>query len=168
MNRNPLAEYRRAQREVRRAFDPFTRRFCSACVTPCCVRPARVQPADILLAASAGWRPPDGIDAAVARAAEGWMEALLPAGEGSAPEPCEYLGPGGCTFPDDLRPFGCTAYLCPIMHAELDRPALDRLRRLVRRLEAAHGDLMARLERPTGNGAEEQERPSGGARPWRR
>ena len=104
------------------------------------------------------------MDAAVARAAGDWVAALQPADGAQPPEPCEHLGANGCTFPDDLRPFGCTAYLCPIMHRELERPALDRLRRLIRRLEAAHRDLMRQWAPPPERGDHHSGEPPGGAR----
>src|SRR5690349_7064832 len=53
---NPLEAYRRTQRELRRHFDAFTRKHCATCPTPCCRRPARILPTDILLAESIGWR----------------------------------------------------------------------------------------------------------------
>ena len=59
--------------------------------------------------------------------------------------PCEFLGERGCTFPNDLRPFGCTTYICKYMYASLDRPTLTRIKRLVRELEEKHAVLMRAL-----------------------
>ena len=59
--------------------------------------------------------------------------------------PCEYLGATGCTFPTDLRPFGCTTYICKYMYARMDRPSLTRLKRLVRELEDKHTILMRNI-----------------------
>jgi hypothetical protein len=56
--------------------------------------------------------------------------------------PCEYLGDSGCTFPADLRPFGCTAYIRRDMHERLDRPELNKIKRLVRELEDNHRALL--------------------------
>jgi len=56
--------------------------------------------------------------------------------------PCEYLGEQGCTFPTDLRPFGCTAYVCKYMYERLDRQSLARIKRLVRELEEKHTILL--------------------------
>jgi Fe-S-cluster containining protein len=131
---NPLANYRRTQRELRQQFDAFTRANCPTCPTPCCRRPARILPTDILLAESAGWKRPvqtEGEEVAEeVREAVAYSEPIAP--------PCEFLGERGCTFPADLRPFGCTAYLCRYMHEKLDRPTLTRVRRLVRELEENH------------------------------
>jgi hypothetical protein len=128
----PMAAYRRIQRELRREFDAFTRANCAACPTPCCRRPARILPTDIALAQSAGWR-----------------RHLTPIELREPPEaegqPCLFLGEQGCTFPNDLRPFGCTAYLCRFMYEKLDRNALKRLKRLTRELESVHTTLLRTL-----------------------
>ncbi len=146
---NPLEEYRRAQRAVRKEFDSFTRAHCPTCPSPCCVRPARIAPTDILLAEAAGWRARLQTPQAdlAAQTAASQLDALT--GEVHADEglPCEHLGPGGCTFPPDLRPFGCTAYICPIMYERLDRKALGRIKRLVRELERRHETLLSALHR---------------------
>ena len=59
--------------------------------------------------------------------------------------PCDFLGANGCTFPTDLRPFGCTQFICRYMHERLDRPTLTKIKRLVRELEANHEVLLRRL-----------------------
>ena len=59
--------------------------------------------------------------------------------------PCEFLGTQGCTFPDDLRPFGCTTYICTYMIASMDRTSLTRVKRLVRELEDRHMELLSTL-----------------------
>ena len=61
--------------------------------------------------------------------------------------PCEYLGASGCTFPIDLRPFGCTTYICKYMYARLDRPALTRIKRLVRELDDKHTILLRKISK---------------------
>jgi len=157
MSQNPLEEYRRIQRMLRKEFDAFTSVHCATCPHPCCVRPARVAPADILLAEGVGWRarvsPPAGKDA-VEQAAGQAALALGGAFEDRPNPPCEHLGPQGCTFPKDLRPFGCTTYICPIMHQRLDRKALGRMKRLVRELQESHAVLMAYLHRRHGPAVE--------------
>lgn len=159
MSHNPLEEYRRAQRALRKDFDAFTSVHCPTCPQPCCVRPARIAPTDILLAEGVGWKarvapPPDEGRDAVQQAAGDAALALGGAFEDRPNPPCEHLGPGGCTFPRDLRPFGCAAYICPIMRQRLDKKTLGRMKRLVKDLEARHADLMAHLHRRrvTGDG----------------
>jgi hypothetical protein len=150
---NPLSSYRRTQRELRRHFDQFTQANCAACPTPCCRQPARIVPTDILLAESAGWK--DRVRAPGGQTAGGDMVAEIagrvttslhdpPETAEAEPEspPCEYLGDAGCTFPTDLRPFGCTTYICRYMHERLDRHELNKIKRLVRQLEENHKVLM--------------------------
>src|SRR5579884_1269620 len=151
---NPLAEYRRIQREMRALFDPFTAKGCPGCRTPCYVKPTRVTPVDVALAVGAGHEfahlagsdpfAPAIQDAGVRLA--GGAVALPMAEEMPAAQMCEFLHQGRCSFPDDLRPFGCTTYLCPPMYAGLPDETLRRLRRLSRQLEEAHTALLRALK----------------------
>ncbi len=150
---NPLAEYRRLQREIRTVFDPFTAKHCPTCLTPCCIKPTRVTPVDVALAVGLGHDFPhlNGADAyapavsyAGNRLAAPIALPMLP-GEEPALQPCDYLDRGRCTFPDDLRPYGCTAFLCGPMYAHLPDDTLRRLRRLIRQLEDAHTSLLRAL-----------------------
>ncbi len=146
---NPLESYRRTQREIRKHFDAFTHDNCAACPTPCCRRPARILPTDIILAESTGWKAnlpiQDGKDMTEVIAGRA-MEALSDppeSGEGETDGlPCEFLGDRGCSFPNDLRPFGCTAFICKYMFAKMDRPTLTKVKRLVRELEDRHHALL--------------------------
>jgi hypothetical protein len=148
-----LEEYRRAQRGLRKDFDAFTSVHCKTCPTPCCVRPSRIAPTDILLAQAHGWNAERAAAGtairldAVERAAGQAALALGGTFEGVANPPCEYLGERGCSFPKDLRPFGCTTYICPIMYERLDRKTLTRMKRGVRALKEAHEALMAEIHR---------------------
>lgn len=140
---NPLESYRRTQRELRQSFEAFTKENCPTCPTPCCRRPARILPTDIQLAESVGWR---GRVAALETATPPAVtqEASDVEAETESP-PCEYLGERGCTFPDDLRPYGCTAYICQYMYARLDRKTLARIKRLNRDLADKHTILLRTL-----------------------
>ncbi|MBV9850491.1 MAG: hypothetical protein JO250_12525 [Armatimonadetes bacterium] len=147
---NPLGEYRRLQREIRALFDPFTARHCPGCATPCCVKPTRVTPVDVALALGAGHTfphlaDPDPYAPALNHAAHRLTLPVM----NSDPEPvewCEYLHNGRCTFPDDLRPYGCTTYVCGPMYEHLPDDTLHRLRRLIRQLEEAHIALLRSLK----------------------
>lgn len=151
---NPLAEYRRIQREMRELFDPFTARHCPGCAAPCCVKPTRVTPVDVALAIHTGHSFPhlNGADPyapALSDAAHRLSSSAvaLPmvneeASEESPVEFCEFLVNGRCSFPDDLRPFGCATYLCQPMYTHLPDETLRRLRRLSRQLEDAHTALI--------------------------
>ncbi len=150
---NPLREYRRLQREIRALYDPFTARHCAGCAAPCCVKPTRVTPVDVALALSAGHTFPHlGAEDPYAPALEYAGHRLTPgvvalpmAGAAGPIEFCEYLSAGRCTFPDDLRPFGCTLYVCGPMDAHLPAETLQRLRPLLRQLEDAHDALLRAL-----------------------
>ena len=152
---NPLSEYRRIQREIRVLFDPFTAKHCPTCATPCCVKPTRVTPVDVALALGTGHTfphlaEPDPYAPALAHAAHRLRAAPIPLPmaptDAPALEACEYLHRGRCTFPDDLRPFGCTTYLCGPMYRHLPDDTLRRLRRLVRQLDDAHVALRHALK----------------------
>ena len=150
---SPLREYRRLQREIRGLFDPFTARHCPGCAAPCCVKPTRVTPVDVALALGVGHSFPHletkdpyapALDYAGHRLTPGAL-SLPMAGDDAPLEYCDYLHRGRCTFPDDLRPFGCTTYLCGPMYENLPDETLRRLRRLLRQLEDAHTDLLRAL-----------------------
>lgn len=147
---NPLAEYRRLQGEIRALFDPFTARHCPTCASPCCVRPTRVTPVDVALALGTGHTfphlgQPDPYAPALAHAGHRLALPMVSAAPGET-EWCEYLHQGRCTFPDDLRPYGCTTYLCGPMYKNLPDETLRRLRRLIRQLEDVHIRLLQALK----------------------
>lgn len=147
---NPLESYRRTQREVRHLFDAFTRENCAVCPTPCCRRPARIQPTDILLAEATGWRAklPQGEDPVAEMAGRMVTTLQTPPEEDEVTLPCEFLGEGGCTFPNDLRPLGCTTFICRYMYEKLDRKTLDRIKRLNRELESKYSLILRQVTPP--------------------
>lgn len=131
-------------------FDPFTARHCPTCVTPCCIQPTRVTPVDVSLALGTGHTFPhlgeaDPYAPALQHAAYRLALPMADTQEETA-RPCEYLHQGRCTFPNDLRPFGCTTYLCGPMYRHLSDETLRRLRRLLRQLEDAHVALLHALK----------------------
>lgn len=151
---SPLREYRRLQREIRALFDPFTARHCAGCAAPCCVKPTRVTPVDVALALSLGHSFPHLADAdpyapaleySHARLASRAIPLPMASDSDAPPNPCDYLHRGRCTFPNDLRPFGCTTYLCNPMYENLPDDTLRRLRRLLRQLTDSHTDLLRAL-----------------------
>lgn len=152
---NPLAEYRRLQREIRAIFDPFTEKHCPTCATPCCIKPTRVTPVDVALAVGLGHSFPHlgdidpyapAMHDAGHRLSPSAVNLTMVPVDGEAVVPCDYLHNYRCTFPSDLRPFGCTAYLCPPMYRHLPDETIRRLRRLVRQLEDAHVDVLRALK----------------------
>ena len=149
---NPLEAYRRTQRELREQFEAFTHKHCPTCTTPCCRQPARIAPTDIRLAERTGWRteiPLSAIDPEIRIATEEGARSRRGRGEeideAELRPPCQFLSERGCTFPADLRPFGCTAFICRPMYAHLDRATLTRIKRLVRELEERHALVLRTL-----------------------
>jgi len=151
---NPLEAYRRTQRELREQFEAFTRKHCPTCQTPCCRQPARIASTDIRLAERTGWRTQIPLTAVETEAgnnvpAEGARRERRRRGDYGDDKPvappCQFLAEQGCTFPTDLRPFGCTAYICRPMYAHLDRATLTRIKRLVKELEERHALLLRTL-----------------------
>lgn len=152
---NPLAEYRRVQREIRDIFDPFTAKHCPTCTTPCCIKPTKVTPFDVALAIGTGHTFPhlgdvDPYEAAFNDAGHRLSSATIELPvikDNDELIPCEYLDKGRCTFPDNLRPYGCTTYLCKIMYANMPEETIRRLRRLIRQLETAHISVLNVLQK---------------------
>ncbi len=150
---NPLQTYRRLQREIRDLFDPFTAQHCPACTTPCCVKPTRVTPLDVALALGAGHEfphlaDPDPYNPALTYSTHRFSSAQSLPMVGDTPpvtEYCEYLYQSRCTFPNDLRPFGCTQYLCAPMMQHLPPETLAHLEVLLERLDVAHTALLRKL-----------------------
>jgi len=141
---NPLEEYRAAQRRARTLFEPFTRTSCATCDTPCCRKPARVRPVDIVLVEELGYSLPTpvaGVRAVTAALVETAASGELPDGDA----PCDFLQERGCAFPSDLRPFGCVALICAPMRRTLPPEELARVEDAVEDLERAHVALMAAL-----------------------
>ena len=157
--RNPLADYRRIQGEMRRLFDPFTEPHCPTCATPCCVKPTRVTPFDVALAIGAGHRfhhlaSTEAFAPALADAAVRLSASSVPlpmAADGDSAPMCEYLVGGRCSFPDDLRPYGCATFLCKPMYAHMPEETLRKLKRLSRQLADAHAALLRAISRGAGS-----------------
>ena len=136
---NPLQRYRRAQRRARTLFEPFTSVHCEGCPTPCCRKPARIRPVDIVLVEELGFQLPQrDVVAPILRAAAD-LETE------DAGTPCDFLGERGCLFPSDLRPFGCTAFICDPMRRLLPAEELARVEAAVAELTEAHSALMDAL-----------------------
>lgn len=147
---NPLEAYRRTQRELRAQFEAFTHKHCPTCATPCCRQPARIAASDIRLAQATGWRTQialpltETIDLAE-ESRQGPRKRDDKSREAPVAPPCQFLAERGCTFPTDLRPFGCTAFICRPMYTHLDRATLTRIKRLVRELEERNALLLRTL-----------------------
>jgi hypothetical protein len=141
-----LTRYRGAQNVLREWFDPFTASHCPGCPTPCCRKPTQVAPFDVVLVEELGYVLPQG--------ERGVGEWLVAAREGVAQqtatttccaEPCDYLTPTGCSFPPDLRPFGCAVDICIQMRLHADDAWLAEAERRADRLRRAHRALLTAL-----------------------
>ena len=138
---NPLKEYRRSHRAIRALFDEFTRTHCEQCPDPCCRKPARVDDLDVLLAESLGCTLPPGdpagdrAEAAVSLISKGDIRHL--------DEPCDFLKHNGCAFPADLRPLGCTTFVCRYMERDMSVRELKEIKRLAKLLEEQRAALLS-------------------------
>jgi hypothetical protein len=141
---DPLSRYRRVQGRLRRRFAPFTREVCPTCPTPCCRRPAAVTAFDVVLAEELGHALPAGTAAAGEAVAIhlGMIPVPTLSSEGA---PCDFLGRSGCTFPRDLMPCGCVAFICPYMETWYPPEQLAELRDGVAELQRAYLALRAAL-----------------------
>ena len=134
---NPLKDYRDTHRQIRALFADFTSSHCPDCANPCCRRPARIDDYDVLLAEALGCLPDQAVH---------WMgsaetlELVLRGDVGD--EPCEFLGEDGCSFPSDLRPLGCTTYVCKFMERDLSNRELREIKSLARKLERLRDALL--------------------------
>jgi hypothetical protein len=155
---NPLHVYRRTMREIRAVYDPFTAKHCASCETPCCMRPSRLTPLDVSLATAVGHSFPhlgkaDPFTIALDHAEGRLSPTAIPltmldadASNESGETPCEFLHKFRCTFPDDLRPFGCTTYICKPMYAHMADADLRKLKRLIAQLSDAHAGLLRAMK----------------------
>lgn len=139
-----IRRYRDTQRRLRAQFQPFTEEFCPVCPHPCCRKPARIRELDVMLAQAHGFTPPAGADP-VADTLYTAVQYLA----GEEPDffaqeiPCDFLGDHGCTFPTDLRPHGCTRFICDIMEREMPPATLREIRRLIRKLDTQYAQIRA-------------------------
>ena len=137
---NLLVKYRATQRRIRRIFEPYTAELCPACPEPCCRKPTKVREFDILLANAVGCSLTSTNDS-VAEYVQAGLDSLT----GSQGEvelvPCDYVGPEGCVFPDDLRPFECTRFICSFLKKAITPSDMRELRVLLHRLGVLHREL---------------------------
>ena len=100
-----------------------------------------------MLAEGIGWKAPASLGGgdAVAAAAEQAARAMVGEFEEVENPACQFLGSSGCLFPNDLRPFGCTTFICKPMFDKMDRKLLARMKREIRELERTHAILMTAL-----------------------
>lgn len=139
---NLVEKYRATQRRIRRLFASYTADLCPECLEPCCRKPTKVREFDVLLANASGCSLPSTNDS-VAEYVQAGLDSLTGReGEASAePLPCDYLGPEGCVFPDDLRPFECTRWVCSFLKKAMSPSDMRQLRALLHHLGVLHREL---------------------------
>ena len=150
---NLIEKYRAAQRRLRRYFDPYTAELCPECPEPCCRKPTKVAEFDLLLAEACGCSLPSA-NPAISEMVRAGMDAIAGrARRDDEPEPCDYMGAGGCAFPKDLRPFECARYICPFLKQRISPGEMREIRALLHKLGVLHRELLETLvpkRRPQG------------------
>ena len=141
---NLLRQYRRTQRQLRDLYDPFTAEHCPTCETPCCRKPVRVDAIDIALAEAHGCALPPHADPEEERnaAARDVLEGVVPIYFQES-VPCDFLGETGCAYPRDLRPYGCTRYVCDPMKRLMAPSKLREIKQLLKKLDYLHDQIVA-------------------------
>jgi hypothetical protein len=103
-----------------------------------------VTPFDVVLAEELGYPLPASTEAA-GESLDARLGLIPIPTLDAAGEPCAFLAPHGCSFPDDLMPCGCVTFICPYMEEWFSPGRLAALRADVARLEEAHATLRAVL-----------------------
>ena len=139
---NLIEKYKATHRRLRRHLQPYTTRLCPVCPEPCCRKPTKVSEFDVMLANACGCSLPSANDAAAELVDAGIRILTGDVEEKYELEPCDYLGPKGCIFPDDLRPFECARYICPYLKQEITPGGMREIRALLHRLGVLHRELL--------------------------
>ena len=138
---NLIDKYRATHRRIRRLLDPYTARLCPECAEPCCRKPTKVRELDVLLANACGCSLPSA-NGSVSEMVQAGLDVMMGCREEAAElEPCDYLGENGCIFPDDLRPFECTRWICSFLKREITPAHMRELRDLLHKLGVLHRAL---------------------------
>ncbi len=139
-----LRQYRDTHRQLRDLYDPFTAEHCPTCETPCCRKPVRVDAVDIALAEAHGRALPPHGDPEEERnqTAKDVIGGAVPIYFQES-IPCDFLTEAGCAFPRDLRPYGCTRFLCDPMNRLMEPDVLRQVKRLLRKLDLLHNEIVA-------------------------
>ena len=143
---NLIEKYKSTHRRIRKILNPYTNRLCPVCPSPCCRKPTKVSEFDVLLANACGCSLPSENDAASELMDAGIRMLTGNAEEKSELVLCDYLGQKGCIFPDDLRPFECTRYICPSLREEISSNDMREMRALLHKLDVIHRDLLTTIK----------------------
>lgn len=140
---NLIDKYRLANKKLRKALSRHTAELCPICPKCCCRKPTLVSEFDVLIANACGCNLPSTNSAASELVSTG-MEILRGEyEEQDGGEPCDYLKlPGGCVFPEDLRPYECARYICPHLKEAMSPGEMRELRALLHKLGVVHRELI--------------------------
>lgn len=115
------------QRDMRRLFDDITPVLCAACQAPCC----QCMPVE-------GWFTES--DYFIYRMLYDAPFSLR--AERHDGKSCLFLGPSGCTLPEDMRPFPCVKVNCTRVSLELEsRGRIEAFHLLNARLEVLQDEV---------------------------
>ena len=144
---NLLEKYRATQRRIRRYFALYTASLCPACPDPCCIKPTKVAEFDVLLANACGCSLPSANNN-VADLIEAGIDVLIGnTRKNQVLQSCDYMGPDGCVFPNDLRPYQCVRYICPFLKREMNPGDAREVRALLHKLGVLHRELLEAVTR---------------------
>lgn len=143
---SPIIKYRAVQRRIRRLFDKYTAELCPLCPEFCCHKPTKVAEFDVLLANAHGCDLPTANESAAEMVKVGFEILTGENSEGGTLEPCDYLGPDGCLFPDDLRPYECVRFVCIYIKKALKPCEMRELRDSLHRFGVLHRELTAAVK----------------------
>ena len=137
-----IDKYRATHKRLRKYLDTYTKKLCPTCPDPCCRKPTKVSEFDVLVANACGCSLPSANHSAAELVETGLLSLRgNPKADGYL-EPCDYLGDGGCVFPDDLRPYECTRWVCPFLKKEVSPSDMREIRALLHKLMVIHRDLL--------------------------
>jgi hypothetical protein len=56
---------------------------------------------------------------------------------------CDFLEEKGCAFPRELRPYGCTRFICDPMKRMMESSKLREIKQLLKKLDYYHDQIVA-------------------------
>ncbi len=139
---NPVDRYRSTHLQIRKILTPYTARLCPKCAEPCCRKPTKVREFDVLIANACGCSLPSANESVTEMVNAGMQSIAGGSCEKDEMEPCDYLGEKGCLFPDDLRPFECTRWMCSFLRREMKPGDMRQIRDLLHKLGVLHRTIL--------------------------
>lgn len=138
---NVIDKYRRIHKHLRTKLNPYTQELCPNCPNPCCMKPAKVNEFDVLIANACGCSFQSANDSVSNMIDSGFKKLRGEDDHSLELEPCDYLGEKGCLFPDDLRPYECARFICHRLRNAFSPADMRDIRDLLRKLRIAYYEL---------------------------